>query len=330
MLDAPTGTLRVVVEFALHALVALVGLGLYFGATEVALQFLGGALVAAGSIGVGANTHNAAHFATSKHRWLNDALRYFGHPFFVGLSSEAWRHSHNAHHRAPNVVGLDPDVDQWPLFSIFSPTPQPVTGWRRVYYERVQGFVAPFAVALTFVGMNVDGALFVLRGLQADLRSRLLWLDVVALGAHALFWIAAPVLLFGVESTALLYGVRLIALGYAAFGLIGPGHLPVHIPMVEGPPCADPLLRCSATTTNYRTGTIGNIFAAGLGDHIEHHLFPHLNHPQLRYIRPIVERHCRTHGYPYRVDSWWRCVRRAFETFAQPKTVQTQLTKSVR
>ena len=95
-------TAHVVTQLAVHVGLAVAGLILFFASDHLALKVAGMLISTAGSTGVGTNTHTSSHYATSERRWVNEALTFFGYPFFLGLSATFWWNKHVVvHHPAP-------------------------------------------------------------------------------------------------------------------------------------------------------------------------------------------------------------------------------------
>ena len=64
---------RVVIELAVHVALAVGGLIVFFASDSVLLRIAGLLVSTVGSMGVGTNTHTSSHYATSDHRWVNEA-----------------------------------------------------------------------------------------------------------------------------------------------------------------------------------------------------------------------------------------------------------------
>jgi len=106
---------------------------------------------------VATDTHTSSDYATSARRWVNEFLTFFGYPLFLGLSACHWWRQHVVlHHPAPNVIGTDNDVDLEPWFARTRDEVERSTGLRRIYYEKLQWLVFPFAVA--FIGFNMQAS----------------------------------------------------------------------------------------------------------------------------------------------------------------------------
>ena len=106
---------RVITELAVHVVLAVGGLVVFFVSDNLVLRIAGLLVSTAGSTGVGTNTHTSSHYATSDRRWVNEVLTFFGYPFFLGLSATFWWNKHVVvHHPAPNVIDIDDDADFMP------------------------------------------------------------------------------------------------------------------------------------------------------------------------------------------------------------------------
>jgi hypothetical protein len=58
-----------------------------------------------GQIGVATNTHTSLHRATSRHKWVNEALSFIGCPLITGIRLCFWRDKHNRRHHASPTRG---------------------------------------------------------------------------------------------------------------------------------------------------------------------------------------------------------------------------------
>ena len=107
--------LRVLSELLLNLAIALGCIYIFVANSNPLLRVCAMIVSTAASMGVATNTHISSHYATSEKRWLNDLLTSFGYPVFLGLSASYWWHQHVVlHHPAPNVVGVDADVNLAP------------------------------------------------------------------------------------------------------------------------------------------------------------------------------------------------------------------------
>ena len=313
----------VVIQLSCHVAASLAGLMLFFVSQRVALQALGLLLSTVGSTGVGTNTHTSSHYATSQRRWMNEALTYFGYPFFLGLSATFWWHKHVVvHHPAPNIIGVDDDADFMPWLALTTHEVSGARGWRRVYYERCQWALFPVILAGNGFSMALSGWRHLLDCLaDSDRRSARHWVDLGCLVAHLTANLGLPTLFLSFPEAAAAYLLRITLMGYAMFAVLGPGHLPPEAArLTPFDKHADYLLRQTATTVNFRPGRLAFV-CSGLQYQIEHHLFPHVSHVHYPAMSLIVRDFCQRHGLPYRSYAWpvalWKC----WQTMIRPNGV---------
>ena len=109
---------RVVIELAVHVVLAVGGLVVFFASDNLAVRIIGLLVSTAGSTGVGTNTHTSSHYATSERRWVNEALTFFG-----TLSSSGCR---------PPSGGTSTSscTTRRPTSSTWTTTPTSCPGWR--------------------------------------------------------------------------------------------------------------------------------------------------------------------------------------------------------
>src|SRR5580700_3537722 len=163
---------RILFELLIHAAIALAGMIVFFAFHHPVLRAIGILISGFGCMGVGTNTHTSTHYGTSDKRWVNEALSYLGYPMFLGLSATYWWHKHIVlHHPAPNVVGVDDDADLLPWFAITADEVQSSSGLRRFYYERLQFWLFPLALALNNFSIQKAGWAHLIRRL-CDSRGR--------------------------------------------------------------------------------------------------------------------------------------------------------------
>jgi fatty acid desaturase len=305
---------RVLLELAVAIAFSLAGLAVFVFHDNLLVRLCGLLVSTAGSMAVGTNAHTASHYGASDRRWVNEALTLFGFTFYSGLSSTFWWHRHVArHHRAPNVMGFDDDVEFAPWFALTVDDVARATGWRRRYYRTVQWLVFPLALAGNGFSFMATGWAYVIRKLRnQEERRPVHWLDLAALLGHVALWIGLPMLFFPPLAVLGVHALRLVLEGYAMFAVLGPGHLPREAVCVRpGEEAPDFLLQQTLTTVNFRTGIIGRFLCAGLEYQIEHHLFPGLTHIRYPKMSPYVRELCRKHGLPYHSFRWevalWKC-----------------------
>jgi linoleoyl-CoA desaturase len=317
---------RVVTELLVSLAVMLAGIWAFVVFDNLLVRICAIYISTLGSMGVSTNTHTSSHYATSRKRWVNEFLTYFGYPFFGGMSACYWWHKHVVvHHPAPNVIGVDGDVDLLPYFARTREEVLRTSGARRFYYERIQWLAFPLAVA--FIGFNMQAAGW--RWLLSSLRhsdgpKRKEWLDLFALVMHYVVWVGLPMLFFPPLHVLEFYCLRIGLMGFALFAVLAPGHFPAEAVCVSGEEKdGDYFLLQTAATVNFRTRPLGRLLCSGLEYQIEHHLFPNLSHVYYPELSVVIREYCETHGFPYRSYSWPRVLWKSWLTLQSPPPVQT-------
>lgn len=320
-------TWQVSAELLLNLMAVFGGIWIYLAHNAPTIRICALVVLTAGSMGVLTNTHTSSHYATSNRRWINELLTFLGYPMFIGVSACYWWHKHiDLHHPAPNVVGFDSDVDLSPWFARTKDQAEGSSGWRRVYYRRIQFLCLPFALAFIAFNMQIAGWRTLLSGLPQTRTKRKKWIDVLALISHYLLWIVIPSVFFPPLHVLAFYALRIGLIGYAMFAVLAPAHFPWEAVCLKNDgQKRDRLLLQTATTVNFQTGFVGRLICSGLEYQIEHHLFPGISHVYYRKMSPLVREFCRNKGLPYRSYPWHVALWKCFRVFHSPPAIQTNL-----
>jgi fatty acid desaturase len=190
---ADPGTLRLLAELASHVALIVGGAVLFFTSHAWPLRALAVVLGSAGSLGAAASAHSASHQASARRHAANLIWTWFGFTLVNGLSASHWQSRHIAnHHRFPNVVGVDRDIDYQPLFAIAEPEVAAASHRARAYY-RLQVALLLLLLPLNFISYQLSGCRHLASafrdGSGRDAR-HVVDAAVILLG-HAL-WIAVP------------------------------------------------------------------------------------------------------------------------------------------
>jgi fatty acid desaturase len=315
-------TARAIAELAANVLMTLGGIAIIVFCDHWALKALGLLIVTCGSMGVGANTHTSSHDATSKRKWVNEALTYFGFPFFLGLPATYWWWDHvSVHHVSHNVLSIDDDFDLRPFFAITQPHVDQSRGFAKFYYSHLQIWFLPFALFFfSFMFQFVAWKYLLHCTLDPKQRTRRQILDLTSLILHYGVWLALPCIWLPFWSVLLFYVLRAGLMGYAQFIVLGPGHFPLEAELLETrPPAKDYMRFQTDTCVNFHTGPFGRLICAGLEYHIEHHLFPEISHVYYPKVAKVLRKFCQDNGYQYQTFSWPRAVWKCVEIFVTPK-----------
>jgi linoleoyl-CoA desaturase len=321
---------RILFELLIHVAIALAGIVIFMTWHHPAGRVLGLLISGFGCMAVGTNTHTSTHYGTSDKRWVNQALSYFGYPMFLGLSATYWWHKHVVlHHPSPNVVGVDGDSDLLPWFAMTEEEVRASSGLRRFYYQRMQFWLFPFALAANTFGIQMAGWAHLLGMLRhSKTRRSAHWIDLCALTMHYVLWIGLPLLFWPLPAVAGFYLLRNILLGYAMYAILAPGHFPAEAQRTtpEARHDTDFFVAQTAGTISFRTGTLGRILCSGLEYQIEHHLFPNISHVYYPQVSVEVQAFCAEQGLAYHSYSWATALWKSWKVLRFPQQVVGQVT----
>jgi fatty acid desaturase len=100
-------TCRITLLFSLLA----VGVGVLLAIHVIWLQLLDTLYLACVFTQMGLLAHEAGHRQMFHHVWQHDLVTLVGGNFLLGMSATWWIDKHNRHHRHPNQLGMDPDIE---------------------------------------------------------------------------------------------------------------------------------------------------------------------------------------------------------------------------
>ena len=239
----------------------------YFGVVFAQLGFLG---------------HDAGHQQMFRAKKWNDLFGLVVSNLGVGLSYGWWVDKHNRHHRNPNEVGRDPDVQR----NVLAWNEQQASSQRGLLRVIARHQHVAFFPLLLLEGWNLHvGSV---RTLARRPRHRVLESSLLAV--HV---VASLALLLALMSPV--KAVVFIAAQQSVFGLylgsvFAPNHKGMDMPV--GGSRSDFLRRQVLTSRNIAGGRVTAALFGGLNYQIEHHLFPSMPSRNLRRCRPIVRRFC--------------------------------------
>jgi fatty acid desaturase len=210
---------------------------------------------------------------------------------FAGLSLYWWQGKHNRHHKAPNQIGVDPDIGDG-LLAFVPAYAHKRTGFAEAFTRR-QGWLFFPLLTLEGAALNVASVQTLLGDKKIKRRKTELTLIAVrlTLGFVVPFLFMSPG-----------FAVGFILVHFAVFGvLLGGSFAPNHkgMPIVPENAKVDFLRRQVLMSRNVEGGVVIDYMMGGLNYQIEHHLFPSMPRPNLRKVRPLVREHCAKHGVTY-------------------------------
>jgi fatty acid desaturase len=245
---------------------------------------------------IGVIGHDADHGQVSDASPVNDGIGV-AVTFLTGLERSWWRRKHRAHHRDPNRLGSDPDIE----ISVIACTEAQAREKRRYLWPIVAFQAFWFLPLCCLQGLNwqLTGLRFVLREKLGYPRAeRLAMFGHVIVYYGLLFWVLAP-----------LHALAFVAVHQACFGLymglmFAPNHM--GMPILEEAAQLGFVEQQVVTARNIRPHPLWDFLLCGLNRQIEHHVFPKMARNRLPEARRYVRALCAERGIPYREVGWLR------------------------
>ncbi len=252
--------------------------------------------------------HDAAHNTLFNKKWINGLYVHFFD--FLGANSYMWQVRHiNLHHRFPNVMDWDSDIEQSPLAKIF---PQAASK----PFHRYQHIYLPFLYPLYLFNW------LLVRDFKDYFTNKTIAHKVVTIPRREyikliffkpffLFYlIAIPKWVLGTSWMLALTGFCAMVLSASILSLLV--LLSPHANVESEFPAFDSegklpytwfehQLRCTNDVSN--TNFFVRFFMGNFNYHIAHHLFPNINHIHYPAITPSIVRFAQKHNLPYRSQS---------------------------
>ena len=234
--------------------------------------------------------HDAGHRQIFRSRRANDLVGLVNGNLLVGISFGWWVPKHNAHHSNPNHEELDPDIG----IAALAFTAAQARGKRGLarMIARSQAFLFFPLLFLEAGHLHVASLKSVVRGRgRANAVEALLLLVHLAVYLTILLLVLTPV-----------QAVAFAIVQQGLFGLyLGCSFAPNHkgMPTLTEADQLDFLRRQVLTSRNVRGSRFVDFLLGGLNYQIEHHLFPNMPRPNLRYAQPLVREFCRQNDLPY-------------------------------
>jgi fatty acid desaturase len=238
--------------------------------------------------------HDAGHRQICGTRRANGLLGLVLGNLLIGVSYSWWVGKHNRHHSNPNHTDLDPDV----TIGVLAFTAAQASDKRGLVRAVVR-----FQAYLFFPLLLLEAGHLHAASIKAVLggRERLDRVEALLLLVHAGAYVAALLLVLSPLRAA-----AFLLLQQGLFGLyLGCCFAPNHkgMPILEDGKEPDYLRRQVLTSRNVRGSRVVDFLMGGLNYQIEHHLFPSMPRPNLRYAQPLVRAFCTERGVSYSESS---------------------------
>ncbi|MCP4474902.1 MAG: hypothetical protein GY821_10135 [Gammaproteobacteria bacterium] len=307
--------LRSILKITSMALIAIVG---YVIALKVALP-IGLLLLLPLSIPFAVVVmmgHEAGHQATFRSRLANNSLFLLLFSLIGGVSVTYWSHKHNKrHHAAPNVVGMDDDIELWPIaFYREKIVASRVT--TQFFQKHCQHWLFWGLCFFLSFSMRWDSIAYFFKHRHQLKRDAVV--DIALLVMHYSLWLLLPLFFVGVVKTLLCYLVLWALVGWILAMVFIVGH--------TGRPVLNQLnnrwLVALTTSQNTKLPRWLSWCFVGLDYQIEHHLFPKLNHFRMRKAGTYVKAWVRERQLPYHEATLFQALKSVYLSLKQPCPAQ--------
>jgi len=266
--------------------------------------------------------HDTLHNGVLSRRGISaarDLLGQLNAGAVLGISSTMWLNEHNAHHAYTLRPHQDP---QFTYFPLWLQSAKEIGCWmaelpkegvsRRLAWRGVKLLVRVQHITFLPIVLAIGRYNFLAISWVYAVRARA-WRDMLAMGAHLLWFGAFVALLLPTNSQRL----QFVVLHYSLVGIL-------HVQLLVSHLCTEQFTAAEEkslglfqfqllTTRNISSEWWSHWFHGGLELQIEHHLFPQLPRHQLRAIAPRVRAIADRAGVPYKEMPFLTAVRICLE-----------------
>lgn len=281
------------------------------------VAILAGLLAAFAAARIGYLGHDLGHHQVFRSPRANRLAGYVAFNLGLGYSFYHWDRKHSLHHRQPNRIGADPDLDL-PVGVSDIEVGRLKTGLEAWLCRHQTPLLFPLLTLITLnLRLNAVSQFVLARGDLGPghgLFSSRPWPDMPLMLAGLSWRLALPFVLAPWDE-ALLF----VVLGEMVFGVyLGLTFLVNHVamPTLGAEEALDRIRLQVQTARNLSGGRVTAYLFGGLDSQIEHHLFPQMPRWRLRHARPIVREACRAAAVRYHETSFARAIAEIFRAMS--------------
>ena len=280
---------------ALFAGVAVIVVFDQFWVQMINAVFLAGVFAHFGFIG-----HDSGHRQIFHSPFRNDLVMLLA-GLVTGMTPSWWQDKHNAHHRNPNQLSLDGDIEVV-VFAFTEEQALESRGFLR-FLVRYQAFLFYPTLLLTSLSLVGGGLAYLLRRERVRYPLAEITMVLAGIGLYAgILFVFLPAW----QAVVFILVHRALA-GLHMGAVFAPNHK--GMPVLEPGTKLDFLRQQALTSRDVIPNPVIDFSYGGLNYQIEHHLFPNMPRNQLRNAREVVKSFCRERGIPYHETGFWRSHR---------------------
>ncbi len=232
---------------------------------------------------------------------LNNDLVMLLCGFVTGMTPSWWMDKHGAHHRNPNQLELDSDIE----VSVFAFTEEQALKSRGLLrpFVKYQAFFFYPMLLLTSLSLLSGGLGYLLRREQV----RYPIAETVAVVAGIGLYLAVVFFFLPAWQAALFIVVHRALAGFYMGSVFAPNHK--GMPVLEPGAKLDYLRQQALTSRDVIPNPVIDFAYGGLNYQIEHHLFPNMPRNRLKDAREVVRTFCQERGISYHETGFWQSQR---------------------
>ena len=219
----------------------------------------------------------------------------------TGMTPSWWQDKHNTHHRNPNQLDLDGDIE----VSVFAFTEEQALetkGFLR-FLVKYQAFLFYPMLLLTSLSLLGGGIAYLIR--REKVRYPVAEMTVVVAGIG--LYLAILFVFLPPWQAALFIVVHRALAGFHMGAVFAPNHK--GMPVLEPGAKLDYLRQQVLTARDVMPNPVIDYAYGGLNYQIEHHLFPNMPRNRLKDAREVVKAFCLERGIPYHETGFWQSQR---------------------
>ena len=261
------------------------------------IQMLNAVFLALVFTNLGFLGHDSGHRQIFKSARPNDwVLLTVG--FLTGMTPSWWQDKHNTHHRAPNQMEIDGDIEVI-LFVFNDQQALAMKGLGR-FTAKYQAFLFYPLLTLTSFSLLFGGIAYQIR--KGRMRYPIAEPALVVAGLAA--YLGLIFFFLGPWQGAMFIAVHRALGGIYMGSVFAPNHK--GMPMLDKDTDLDFLHRQTLTARNVTGSPLADFWYGGLNYQIEHHLFPNMPRNNLKKAQVIVRAFCQERGLPYHESGVWQ------------------------
>ncbi len=244
--------------------------------------------------------HDSGHRQIFRSARNNDIVMLLA-GLVTGMTPSWWQDKHNKHHRNPNQLDADGDIE----VSVFAFTEEQALEKRGLlrFVVKYQAFLFYPMLLLTSLSLLGGGIVYLAR------RERVRYpvAEVTAVVAGIALYLAILFVFLPPWQAALFIVVHRALAGLYMGSVFAPNHK--GMPVLEPGAKLDHLRQQALTSRDVLPNPVIDFAYGGLNYQIEHHLFPNMPRNRLKDAREVVRTFCLERGITYHETGFWQSQR---------------------